>query len=362
MAARKPKPLLSLQSVVAPQSQETSQPSPLPDPSPTLAPRPDNHQFNRLKLVSLQDLSSADFENEAPLGSGNGGVVWKVKHKASGLLLARKMIRLEIKPKVREQIVRELKVLHDCESDEIIGFYGSFASDMDINVLMEYMDVGSLDKVVKRVGRFEEDVVRNIASKVLLGLTYLRDKFKIMHRDIKPSNILANSEGAIKLCDFGVSGELTNSLASTFTGTRAYMAPERFLGTNYTVESDIWSLGLSLLEMATGRFPIPYDAQAVALVPLRAPTEDQDTKAEPPLAIFELLGHIVDDPPPRLPKGCGFSAEFEDFIDECCAKEPADRPNLAVASAHAWIEGTSTHPVDMAAWAKSTLPPPPPSS
>ena len=75
--------------------------------------------------------------------------------------------------------------------------------------------------------------------------------------DIKPSNILINSRGDVKLCDFGVSGQLIDSMANSFVGSRSYMSPERLRGSAYTIASDIWSLGLSLLELALGRYPIP---------------------------------------------------------------------------------------------------------
>eukprot|EP00056_Hartaetosiga_gracilis_P005628 m.87007 g.87007 ORF g.87007 m.87007 type:complete len:116 (+) comp12229_c0_seq6:35-382(+) len=84
---------------------------------------------------------------------------------------------------------------------------------------------------------------------VVEGLSYLHHKHNVIHRDIKPSNVLINTDGAVKLCDFGVSGELHNSLANSFVGTRSYMAPERLLGTEYTVESDIWSLGVSVCSL-----------------------------------------------------------------------------------------------------------------
>ncbi|KAL4700406.1 hypothetical protein H8959_014410 [Pygathrix nigripes] len=86
-------------------------------------------------------------------------------------------------------------------------------------------------------------------------------------QNVKPSNILVNSRGEIKLCDFGVSGQLIDSMANSFVGTRSYMSPERLQGTHYSVQSDIWSMGLSLVEMAVGRYPIPPpDAKELELM------------------------------------------------------------------------------------------------
>lgn len=89
---------------------------------------------------------------------------------------------------------------------------------------MEYMDGGSLDLILKKAGRIPEDILGKITLAVLKGLSYLRDKHSIMHRDVKPSNILVNSGGEIKICDFGVSGQLIDSMANSFVGTRSYMS------------------------------------------------------------------------------------------------------------------------------------------
>ena len=100
-------------------------------------------------------------------------------------------------------------------------------SDGEINICMEYMDGGSLDLVLKKTGKIPEPYARKITAAVLRGLSYLREKHQIIHRDVKPSNILVNSQGEIKICDFGVSGQLIDSMANSFVGTRSYMSPER---------------------------------------------------------------------------------------------------------------------------------------
>lgn len=156
-----------------------------------------------------------------------------------------------------------------------------------------------------------------IAEAVVEGLAYLYNEHRILHRDIKPSNILLNSRGQIKLCDFGVSGELTNSLADTFVGTQTYMAPERILGAKYTVKSDVWSVGLTLLELAIGKFPFDSDDSS------QGPRQ-----ATGPLGILDLLQRIVNEPPPKLPESDAFPKSLHEFIDHCLRKEPTERASL----------------------------------
>ena len=92
---------------------------------------------------------------------------------------------------------------------------------------------------------------------VLKGLDYLHRKMKVIHRDIKPSNLLLNSKGQIKIADFGVSGKMlhTNDSKSSWVGTLMYMSPERFRGEHYNANTDIWSLGLTIMECALGYYP-----------------------------------------------------------------------------------------------------------
>lgn len=266
--------------------------------------------------------------------------------------MAKKLIHLEVKPAIRNQILRELTVLHECNSPYIVGFYGAFNSDGEINICMEYMDGGSLDLVLRKVTRIPEPILGKITEAVLKGLKYLREHHSIMHRDVKPSNILISSTGDIKLCDFGVSGQLIDSMANTFIGTRSYMSPERLEGQRYTVQSDIWSLGLSLVELGIGRYPIPTPTQReIDDIFERDPdglagrTEGRTVSQS--MAIFELLECIVNDPPPVLPTN-HFSPEFVEFVEICLKKDPQLRGELKTLLNHKFIQKYKNDPVNVA--------------
>ncbi|KAI9443525.1 Pkinase-domain-containing protein [Lactarius indigo] len=299
------------------------------------------------------DLRDEDLKDLNELGQGNGGSVKKVEHVPTHTIMAKKIVLIDAKPSVRKQILRELQIMHDCHSEYIISFYGAFLSDPNICICMEFMDKGSLDGIYKRIGAIDIEVVANVAHAVLEGLTYLYDVHRIIHRDIKPSNILCNSKGQIKICDFGVSGELINSIADTFVGTSTYMSPERIQGAQYTVKSDVWSLGISLIELALGRFPFSESASdddsdlsdfEGTLSPARpVPLEKKKDKSKESkrnrrkskgvslqgggmtMSILELLQHIVNEPAPKLTSDGRFPKVAEDFVNSCLLKDPDQR-------------------------------------
>ena len=159
------------------------------------------------------------------------------------------------------------------------------------------------------------DVLGKLAEAILNGLNYLYEVHRIMHRDIKPSNVLVDSRGHIKLCDFGVSGELVNSIADTFVGTSTYMAPERIQGAKYSIKSDVWSVGLTLMELAIGRFP--FDASDASA---------GDRASAGPMGILDLLQQIVHEPAPRLPQSDAFPPILDEMIQKCLLKSPDERP------------------------------------
>ncbi|KAJ3416675.1 MAP kinase kinase (MEK) [Chytridiales sp. JEL 0842] len=279
----------------------------------------------------FSDIKPGDIEVLSELGAGNGGTVNKIEHKPSKTLMARKIIHVEANKTIQKQILRELQILKSCSSPYIVSFYGAFLDQSNISICMEYMDLGSLDWIYKKMGTLEEDIISQITISVLKGLVYLFEEHKIIHRDVKPSNILLNSAGQIKIADFGVSGELTNSMVKTFVGTSAYMSPERIKGLRYSVQCDVWSLGITLIELAVGRFPFPADGK--------------------PLTLFELLECIVEEPLPTLPEG-KFSKLFNEFIVHCLVKDDAKRPKPADLLSDPFCVAAEKSNMDVKGWAE----------
>ncbi|EPQ51105.1 kinase [Gloeophyllum trabeum ATCC 11539] len=315
------------------------------------------------------DLRNEDLKELRELGQGNGGSVKLVEHTPTGTIMAKKIVLIDAKPAVRKQILRELHIMHDCHCPYIVSFYGAFLSDPNICICMEAMDKGSLDGIYKKIGPIDIEVVSKVALAVLEGLTYLYDVHRIIHRDIKPSNILFNSEGQIKICDFGVSGELINSIADTFVGTSTYMSPERIQGAQYTVKSDVWSLGISLIELALGRFPFsdsssddsdlsdlegtlsPARPGSIALPPSRSLEERKREKDKRNKR--KSKGHIVNEPAPRLTPEGRFPKMAEEFVDSCLLKDPDARQTPKQLLKHPWIDHARKSDFNLAEWAST---------
>ncbi|MBW0475421.1 hypothetical protein O181_015136 [Austropuccinia psidii MF-1] len=381
--------------------------------------RVDYHNKLSEQLATLEiglefklDLHGEDLEILGELGAGNGGTVCKAIHVPTKLVMARKLVHIDAKPSVRRQILRELQIMHDCRSPYIISFYGAYLHDPHICMCMEFMDKTSLDNIYKKTGPIPENVLGKITVAVVSGLNYLYDSHRIIHRDVKPSNVLFNSQGQVKICDFGVSGELINSIADTFVGTSTYMSPERIQGAQYTVKSDVWSLGITLIELALGRFPFSEDADdtdssendqetlsptklsgqnpQLTLEAAMRKGEERDrlrrekrrskreqmtltsscngenkrNKKKAPsgvslqgggaqMSILELLQHVVNEPAPKLPAD-RFMKCACDFLDQCLLKEHDARPTPKQLTQFEWYKKSEQDEVDLVQWA-STL-------
>eukprot|EP00118_Oscarella_pearsei_P021200 m.236768 g.236768 ORF g.236768 m.236768 type:complete len:573 (+) comp40138_c0_seq9:211-1929(+) len=295
-------------------------------------------------LLSTGQVSPSDLAYLDVLGQGNGGTVYRAVHQPSKLTMAVKVIPLDVTLEEQKQILAELEVLHQCQSPYIIGFYGTFFVENRISICTEYMDGGSLDMHCS----ISEPILGRIVVAVLKGLHYLWN-LKIMHRDVKPSNILVNTRGSVKLCDFGVSVQLVNSIAKTFVGTNAYMAPERILGGEYRAQSDVWSLGMTVVELALGHFPFSGSGlKSEGMLPielLQCIVNEVNPTAQREL----LICHRRQDPQ-RLPED-QFSPACIDFTLQCLQKSPERRPTVSALLHHPFVVACDdSNPSAVASW------------
>ena len=239
--------------------------------------------------------------------------------------LAIKSIKLYDK-NTRNQFKNDLKVLlgssNQCEN--IISFYGAFFTEGNVKILLEFMNIGSLDKILRDIKKkkfsppcIPESILSKITKQILLGLRYLHKEKHQIHRDIKPANILMNSSGVVKLTDFGISRSLENNqiYSKTFVGSRSYMSPERITGKKYSYSSDIWSVGSVIYELATGKEPYG---------------EGDD--------FLTQITKIVENDEPRLDNNI-FSKELCDFIEKTVKKEQENRADVDELLNHPWIVG-----------------------
>jgi len=248
------------------------------------------------------------------IGRGSSSVVHRATHRPTATPLALKIINMFDKSK-REQLINEIKTLYDAQCPCLVTFYGACYREGAITIALEYMDGGSLANMVQQVGAVPEATLANIAYQVLYGLAYLKSVHRRVHRDIKPSNILINSRGEVKITDFGISAELQNSIAmcATFVGTFKYMSPERIQSSPYSYPSDVWSVGLVLLECATGEYPYPEDKTCI-----------------------EMVQTVLESPIPTLPRGN--SEDFADLISNCLRKDPKDRLPADILISSPWFQ------------------------
>lgn len=251
-------------------------------------------------------LTSERFELGRRIGRGNSGDVHRAIDRMTGEMVAVKLVDLEDAEDEVEDIQREIATLVQINSRYVTKYLGSWMHEGStrLAIAMEYMAGGSVADLLES-SPLPEEAIAVVCRDLLMALDYLHGEGKI-HRDIKAANVLLSASAEVRLADFGVAGQMTHTLGGnkrkTFTGTPFWMAPEVIQSADegYDAKADIWSLGITAMEMATGA--PPYSE----LHPMR------------------VLFFIPKNPPPRLEGD--FSPEFKEFVARCLQKDGGRRP------------------------------------
>jgi len=215
-----------------------------------------------------------------------------------------------------EDLKKEIEILKKCRNNNVVSYYGTATTrENKLWILMDFMSAGSIrDLIEETQTALTEEQVAFVCRESLKGLLYLHAS-NIIHRDVKAANILIDAGGAVKIADFGISAQINeqNAQAKERIGTPLWMAPEVMLQQRYNNRCDVWSLGITAIEMADG-LPPNHD-----LSPVRA------------------MRLIPQQPPPTLENPSEWSKEFNDFVAKCLDKDPESRPSAMNLLMHPFI-------------------------
>ncbi|XP_033234903.1 serine/threonine-protein kinase 10 isoform X2 [Drosophila pseudoobscura] len=272
--------------------------------------------YNNIKM----DSDPAEFwEMVGELGDGAFGKVYKAQHKEHRRFAAAKMCTLEDEENLSDHMV-EIDILSEIKHPNIVELYEAFSLEDKLWMLIEYCDGGALDSIMVELEKpLTEPQIAYVCKHMTEGLTFLH-KNKVIHRDLKAGNVLLTMEGGVKLADFGVSAKNKHTMQKhdTFIGTPYWMAPElvlceTFRDNPYDHKVDIWSLGITLIELA---------------------------QMEPPnseMSPMRVLLKIQKSEPPKLEQPSRWSKEFNDFLKKSLVKDPQLRPTSDVLVQHSFI-------------------------
>ncbi|XP_043960907.1 TRAF2 and NCK interacting kinase b isoform X8 [Gambusia affinis] len=290
----------------------------------TMASDSPARSLDEIDLSALRDPAGI-FELVELVGNGTYGQVYKGRHVKTGQLAAIKV--MDVTGDEEEEIKAEINMLKKYSHHRNIAtYYGAFIKknppgmDDQLWLVMEFCGAGSVTDLIKNTkgNSLKEEWIAYICREILRGLTHLH-QHKVIHRDIKGQNVLLTENAEVKLVDFGVSAQLDRTVGrrNTFIGTPYWMAPEVIAcdenpDATYDFKSDLWSLGITAIEMAEGAPPL------CDMHPMRA------------------LFLIPRNPAPRL-KSKKWSKKFQSFIESCLVKSHSQRPSTEQLLKHPYI-------------------------
>jgi serine/threonine protein kinase len=272
---------------------------------------------------AVEELEEDVFEIGTPLGRGGFATVYLAKNLRTDELVAVKRFHPvasalpDAKKKAEmaaRRALKEQRIWDGLTHRNVVAYKGCFfGEEGELNLVAEYIPGWSLADHLSQINKFPEHLVARITKQIVDGLDYLHRE-GVTHRDIKPANILVDPSGVIKLTDFGVSSALDvpTMTGNTLVGTPHFIAPEMIEGRPYNKSVDIWSLGCTVLELATGRRPY-HDLRA-----------------------HEALFRIAQDrKPPPIPSSV--SPPLRDFLKTCWVWDPEKRPLTSHLKRHPFL-------------------------
>ncbi|OCF33272.1 STE/STE11/CDC15 protein kinase [Kwoniella heveanensis BCC8398] len=251
------------------------------------------------------------------IGRGQFGSVYRSLNLSTGQMVAIKRIRLHgMREDEVTDVMREVELLKRLSHPSIVKYEGMSRDEEYLNIVLEFVENGSLGQTLKAFGNFNEKLVSSYVAKILEGLDYLHSQ-GVVHCDLKAANILSTKNGNVKLSDFGVSLNMkakgATKRVSEVAGTPNWMAPEVISLAGASFASDIWSLGCTIIELLTGKPPYFDIGNSMT-----------------------VLFRIVEDDMPPLPSN--ISDDLTDFLKLCFIKDPKARPAAVVMFEHPWLK------------------------
>lgn len=265
--------------------------------------------FKEMKEMAIQGDPFETYTLVKKVGEGASGSVYKAEHKASGKFYALKKIK-NTDFKTIENTMKEIKFMGSVKHPNALEFSGFYIQKQDCWLIIEFCDAGSVQEILLKTGKgIGENIIIAIASQTFKGLEYLHKQNQV-HRDIKSGNLLLTSKGEVKIADFGTAAAVDTGMRTTVIGSSFWMAPETLDGRGHDSKVDMWSMGITLIEMA---------------------------EKDPPN--FNLTGNrmaqaILHGAPPSLKDASKFSAGFVEIVTECLQKDPTKRASATQILQH----------------------------